>query len=47
MCTVCGCGTSSVEGKPGVEAKDGHSHDGPHDHAHDHEHGHTRSWTRS
>ena len=40
MCTVCGCGTSSVEGKPGVEAKDGHSHDGPHDHAHDHDHGH-------
>ena len=38
MCTVCGCGTSSVEGKPGVEAKDGHSHEGPHDHAHDHDH---------
>jgi hydrogenase nickel incorporation protein HypB len=40
MCTVCGCGTSSVEGKPGVEAKDGHSHEGAHDHAHDHDHGH-------
>ncbi|WP_036294165.1 hydrogenase nickel incorporation protein HypB [Methylosinus sp. PW1] len=34
MCTVCGCGTSSVEGKPE------HSHDHPHDHAHDHAHGH-------
>ena len=40
MCTVCGCGTSSVEGKPRVEAKDGHSHEGPHDHAHEHDHGH-------
>ncbi len=40
MCTVCGCGTSSVEGKPRVEAKDGHSHEGQHDHAHDHDHGH-------
>jgi hydrogenase nickel incorporation protein HypB len=42
MCTVCGCGTSSVKGKPGVEAKDGHSHDGPHGHAHDHDRGHAR-----
>ncbi len=34
MCTVCGCGTSSIEGK------DGHSHDHAHDHSHDHAHGH-------
>jgi hydrogenase nickel incorporation protein HypB len=34
MCTVCGCGTSSVEGK------DGHSHDHSHDHAHHDAHGH-------
>lgn len=32
MCTVCGCGTSSVEGK------DGHSHDHGHPHAHGHDH---------
>ncbi len=31
MCTVCGCGTSSVEGQS-------HHHD--HDHHHDHHHGH-------
>ena len=31
MCTVCGCGTESVEG---------HSHDHAHDHHHDHDHGH-------
>ncbi|CAN2535330.1 Hydrogenase+accessory+protein,+HypB [Methylocapsa aurea] len=34
MCTVCGCGTSSIEGKPE------HSHDHPHDHAHDQAHDH-------
>ncbi len=45
MCTVCGCGTSSVEGKPGVEAKDGHSHEGPH--ANDHEHGHAHDHAHS
>lgn len=43
MCTVCGCGTATVEGekKPGAEgqaAHDHHHHD--HDHAHDHHHHH-------
>jgi hydrogenase nickel incorporation protein HypB len=34
MCTVCGCGTASVEGH------DGHSHASPHDHGHTHDHDH-------
>ena len=34
MCTVCGCGTASVAGKP-------HSHDHDHDHAHAHGADHT------
>jgi hydrogenase nickel incorporation protein HypB len=33
MCTVCGCGTGSVEGNA-------HSHDHGHAHSHDHSHGH-------
>ncbi|WP_330083109.1 hydrogenase nickel incorporation protein HypB [Methylocystis iwaonis] len=40
MCTVCGCGTATVEGeKAGANkhAADTHHH---HDHAHDHHHGH-------
>lgn len=44
MCTVCGCGTASVEGlaKPGEEKPQnaaGHRHDHAHDHPHDHVHG--------
>jgi len=45
MCTVCGCGTSSVEGKDrhSHEGRHGHAHDHdhPHDHAHSHDHGHS------
>jgi hydrogenase nickel incorporation protein HypB len=50
MCTVCGCGTSSVEGKP-IEATDGHSHEGPggdahaHDHGHHHDHAHDHGYS--
>jgi hydrogenase nickel incorporation protein HypB len=40
MCTVCGCGTSSVEGKDAhSHDKDSHSHDHAHAHGHAHEHG--------
>lgn len=39
MCTVCGCGTASVEGKGHNHSHD-HSHDHTHDHAHDHGHHH-------
>jgi hydrogenase nickel incorporation protein HypB len=42
MCTVCGCGTSSVEQKAGAEKalEEGHSHDHAdgHEHGHDHHH---------
>jgi hydrogenase nickel incorporation protein HypB len=46
MCTVCGCGTASVEGdKPRDEAHSHshpHAHGGPsHEHTHAHDHGHT------
>src|SRR5512145_40114 len=34
MCTVCGCGESSLE------HSHSHDHDHPHDHDHDHDHGH-------
>jgi len=42
MCTVCGCGTSSVEGKAthGHDHGHGHAHDHDHDHDHDHVHDH-------
>ncbi|MBG0809144.1 hydrogenase nickel incorporation protein HypB [Methylosinus sp. H3A] len=46
MCTVCGCGTSSIEGKPEHshdhphDHADGHAHDHDHDHHHDHGHDH-------
>src|SRR6266702_4322429 len=33
MCTVCGCGTATVEGDKPAEP---HSHKHDHDHAHDH-----------
>jgi hydrogenase nickel incorporation protein HypB len=38
MCTVCGCGTSSIEGKD-VHGKDAHGHDHAHGYDHDHDHG--------
>ncbi|WP_442755713.1 hydrogenase nickel incorporation protein HypB [Methylocystis sp. JAN1] len=41
MCTVCGCGTATVEGEKaqGAENSAAHAHhDHPHDDAHDHEH---------
>jgi hydrogenase nickel incorporation protein HypB len=50
MCTVCGCGTASVETRPVGHGHDhdhhrGHGHDHDHDHRHghdhDHHHGHT------
>jgi hydrogenase nickel incorporation protein HypB len=47
MCTVCGCGTATIEqeGKASGEAKpggetQGHAHHHHHDHAHDHDHNH-------
>ena len=46
MCTVCGCGTATVEGKPVGDhhhhdhGHDHHHHDHDHDHDHDHEHEH-------
>ncbi|SFJ09137.1 hydrogenase nickel incorporation protein HypB [Celeribacter neptunius] len=47
MCTVCGCGTSSVEGHahghehgPSHSHSHGHSHGHDHSHDHPHEHGH-------
>ena len=36
MCTVCGCGTTSVEGAKAQA----HGHDHPHGHKHDHDHEH-------
>lgn len=39
MCTVCGCGTSSLEGRPLAGGKV-HDHDHLHDHDHDHDHLH-------
>ncbi|MBM2715265.1 hydrogenase nickel incorporation protein HypB [Mesorhizobium caraganae] len=40
MCTVCGCGISSIEGHKHEEGGHGHSHDHHHDHDHDdHHHG--------
>ncbi len=48
MCTVCGCGTASVEGKAVDEHGHHHHHHGHdhghshgHDHDHDHDHGHS------
>lgn len=47
MCTVCGCGTATVEGAaPGAHVHPdhhhphGHDHDHHHDHDHGHDHGH-------
>ncbi|TBW40024.1 hydrogenase nickel incorporation protein HypB [Siculibacillus lacustris] len=42
MCTVCGCGTATVEG-----GAVGHGHDHSHDHghSHDHDHGHAHGHT--
>jgi len=40
MCTVCGCGSASIEtGPQDPKAVHDHGH-GPHDHGHDHAHGH-------
>ncbi|PPQ38649.1 hydrogenase nickel incorporation protein HypB [Rhodopila globiformis] len=36
MCTVCGCGTETIEG----QAPHGHHHDHSHGHDHEHDHGH-------
>ncbi|NLH80599.1 MAG: hydrogenase nickel incorporation protein HypB [Phyllobacteriaceae bacterium] len=38
MCTVCGCGQATVDGKAAGEHGHSHSHD--HDHGHDHVHDH-------
>jgi hydrogenase nickel incorporation protein HypB len=41
MCTVCGCGTATLEGGKALDEKHGHSHTHAHgDHAHDHHHHH-------
>jgi hydrogenase nickel incorporation protein HypB len=41
MCTVCGCGASSVEGGKTHDHDHPHPHDDPHhDHHHHHDHGH-------
>jgi hydrogenase nickel incorporation protein HypB len=44
MCTVCGCGTASVQGEESHTHDHGHTHahdhDHPHGHAHPHEHDH-------
>ncbi len=44
MCTVCGCATSSIEGKDAHERDDAHVHEhdpsDEHKHAHDHRHHH-------
>ena len=42
MCTVCGCGSASLEPKTDHPHPHdhGHSHDHPHDHSHDHHHDH-------
>ncbi|WP_192258226.1 hydrogenase nickel incorporation protein HypB [Mesorhizobium caraganae] len=40
MCTVCGCGTSSIEGHKHEEGGHRHSHDHHHDHDHDDHHHH-------
>ncbi|MBP2448315.1 hydrogenase nickel incorporation protein HypB [Rhizobium leguminosarum] len=43
MCTVCGCGTTVMEGDKGKAGARGHDHDHDHHgahHHHDHEHGH-------
>jgi hydrogenase nickel incorporation protein HypB len=37
MCTVCGCGTETIEGQTAHEPHGHHHH---HDHDHDHHHGH-------
>jgi hydrogenase nickel incorporation protein HypB len=37
MCTVCGCGTETIEGQAAHEP---HHHHHDHDHDHDHDHGH-------
>ena len=40
MCAVCGCGTETVEGKPGTGDHRPHTHHHDHDHHHhDHQHG--------
>ncbi len=42
MCTVCGCGTATVEGdKPAEPHSHKHDHDHAHGHHHDHDHGHS------
>jgi hydrogenase nickel incorporation protein HypB len=39
MCTVCGCGTETIEGQA-PHGHHHHDHDHPHGHGHDHEHEH-------
>ncbi|RAI27586.1 hydrogenase accessory protein HypB, partial [Rhodoplanes elegans] len=41
MCTVCGCGTGSVEGAQSEARSGAHSHDHSHTHEHPHDHVHT------
>lgn len=40
MCTVCGCGTSTIEGHRHGSDAHGHKHHHAHDQEHDHNHGH-------
>jgi hydrogenase nickel incorporation protein HypB len=49
MCTVCGCGTSTIEGKNAHSHDGAHSdhHDHHHHHDHAHEHGHDRDHAHS
>jgi len=42
MCTVCGCGTASVEGAKAHDHDHGHHHHHHYGHHHDHDHGHQR-----
>jgi hydrogenase nickel incorporation protein HypB len=47
MCTVCGCGTATVEGEKAADEKraSGDRHDHHHSHNHAHEHGHSHAHT--
>jgi hydrogenase nickel incorporation protein HypB len=40
MCTVCGCGTETIEGQAAQEPHHHHHHDHDHDDDHDHHHDH-------
>jgi hydrogenase nickel incorporation protein HypB len=43
MCTVCGCGTSAVEGHKHEAEGHGHHHHHGHEHGHDHDHDHSHA----